>query len=208
MQVIQAIATEAVSQGQIIFTDTFEDNTNDWIVGIQDNDSSGTINRTIDAGTYYWELSSRNKNIVQAPASINPVNDFYLSIDVTILKGVPSHPLFPSTDYGLTFREDMFGNYYYFGINLNGICSFRRYYNNYWTDIVRETCSPAITIGETNRLTVIARGNQFFLFNNDQFVAEAYDKLIKNGKFAIAASLSRSIQEVAVQFDNFILRTP
>lgn len=108
----------------------------------------------------------------------------------------------------MIFREDTFGNLYYLGINQTGRYILERSYNDEWKNIIDWTSSSAIVIGETNRLTVIAKGNQFLLFINDVFVAETHDEMIKRGKLALAISLKRANQEATIEFDNFELREP
>ena len=201
MQAIQVIATKAVDQGQVILSDAFETNENDWDTGY-DYSEYGRIIRKIGHGTYQWEITADKSNISWSRADTIPVSDFYLAVDTLLLKGTPS------IDFGLIFREDTFGNFYYFGINQTRHFTLERSYNDKWTDIIDWTSSSAIVVGKINRLTVIARGDQFLLFINDVFVAEAHDDLIKNGKPALAISLNRRGQEAMIDFDNFILRTP
>jgi len=201
MQAIQVIATKAVNQGQISLSDTFETNENNWDTGY-DYSEYGRIFRKVEQGIYHWEVTANKGNISWARADINPVSDFYLTVDTLLVKGTPS------IDYGLIFREDTFGNLYYLGINQAGRYILERSYNDEWKNIIDWTSSSAIVIGETNRLTVIAKGNQFLLFINDVFVAETHDEMIKRGKLALAISLKRANQEATIEFDNFELREP
>jgi hypothetical protein len=60
---------------------------------------------------------------------------------------------------------------------------------------------------QPNRLTVIAEGNHFLLFINDQFVNEAYDDQIAKGSNALAVELSPADSHVTYQFDNIEVRT-
>lgn len=89
MQAIQVIATKAVNQGQISLSDTFETNENNWDTGY-DYSEYGRIFRKVEQGIYHWEVTANKGNISWARADINPVSDFYLTVDTLLVKGTPS----------------------------------------------------------------------------------------------------------------------
>jgi len=207
MQFIQEIATKAIDQGYIIFSDTFDNNENNWILGTHIDNNGGKVAQKIENGIYYWEIISGTNNLFQASSNSIVVKDFYLSVEITVIDSKRTSTLH-SINSGLVFRKDKSGNFYIFSIDPGGVYSLKRYYNGEWTNLINAISPPEFINDETNRLAVIAQRDQFFLFINDHFLAEGRDNLIEEGNFALAISWTWGSQQLALGFDNLVLRIP
>ena len=76
-----------------------------------------------------------------------------------------------------------------------------------WTTLINSTVSPAIKPGKTNRLAVIAQGNSFMYFINDQFVASIHNTKLEEGSVGLAVG-SGNGDEGTIEFDNIELHAP
>ena len=199
-QAVQAIATDSLSLWPTLFSDTFDSNKNDWIIGNGDDEFT-TITREIKDGKYTWDVSSKQSVIAWVAADTKPVSNFHLTVELKQVSGSNQ------SDYGLIFREDADSNLYYFGIDDEGFFCLLSY-DNEWTDMIEFTKSSVILPGETNSLTVIADGPNFIFFINDQLVGRMTDDHIPTGTTAVAVELFEADLQAVFEFDNFELRTP
>jgi len=199
-QAIQTTIATVSSQWDALMSDSYTSNLNRWELG-EDDDGYANIIRTIDSGVYKWDATSKKRFISWIKASTKSVGDFLLTVEIHRTEGTRS------SDYGLIFRRDIGGNYYYFGINEYGYHVLLNY-NNKWIDIIEWAPSSAILPESPNRLTVIAKGSHFTFLINDQFVATATDDRISQGITALAIKLHRADQQAVFEFDNFELKVP
>ncbi len=199
-QAIQALATDSFSQWPVLFSETFDSNKNDWIIGENDGEYA-SVSREIKDGKYSWDVASKKGVIAWVAPDIDPVSDFHLSADFKRTSGSDQF------DYGLVFREDSKSNLYYFGIDHDGFFVLLSY-DNEWTDMLEYTRTPIISSEETNRLTVIAEGTHFTFFINDQYVGEMTDDTLSTGTAAIAVEMYEADLQATFEFDNFELRAP
>ena len=197
-QAIQAIATDSLSLWPTLFSDTFDSNKNDWIIGNGDDEFT-IITREIKDGKYTWDVSSKQSVIAWVAADTKPVSNFHLTVELKQVSGSNQ------SDYGLIFREDADSNLYYFGIDEEGFFCLLSY-DNEWTDMIEFTKSSVILPGETNSLTVIADGSNFSFFINDQYVGKMTDDHIPTGTTAVAVELFEADLQAVFEFDNFELR--
>lgn len=75
-----------------------------------------------------------------------------------------------------------------------------------WRPVKDWTASTAIRSKGFNRLSVIAQGDTFRLFINDQYLAEVRDSTLGSGEVGLAVGFSDAGQSAVVDFDNFELR--
>lgn len=198
-QAIQSVIAKS-GQWNILSSDDFNDNANNWRIGIND-DERVKINRAITNGKYKWDATSKKSFISRVTADTTSVTDFFLTVEAGRTEGSPS------SDYGLVFRKDVKNNFYYFGINDDSFHVLLNY-GDEWINIVEWTTSNAIRPGTPNRLTVIARGSHFIFLINDRVVADAADVHISKGTAGLAIQLYSADLQATFEFDNFELREP
>jgi hypothetical protein len=151
--------------------------------------------------SYQWQATSKRGFISWITAHDEPLTDFHVSVDAERVSGSDS------SDYGLVFREDGNGNFYYIGVTGEGFF-VSTYHADEWIDVVDFTYSSAVHPDESNRITVIGSGSYFVFLINDVIVAEAVDDRIPRGTTALAMQIYEADLEVTITFDNFELRVP
>ena len=197
-QAIQTTIAHVENQWNVLISDDFNSNTNNW--ELSDEDEYAKIIRTISS-TYRWKATSKKVFISWITVNTKSVSDFFLTVEAQRMEGTRS------SDYGLVFREDIGGNFYYFGIDDEGFF-VSLHYNNRWIDIVDWTKSNSILPTSPNHLTVIAIGSSFTFLINDQIVAVATDDHISQGRTGVAIQIHQSKRQAIFDFDNFELKEP
>jgi hypothetical protein len=194
------IADNAKDNWQIVLTDTFDTNENNWLVESDDDEYALTAYEIVD-GTYRWEATAHQSFIGWVRSGNEPLSDFYLSVDINQVDAPTS------ADYGVLFREDDDSNFYYFGITNQGEYILYIFFEE-WDRLIDWTQTDLINPEETNRLTVIGEGSHFTFFINDQYLTEFTDDQIPEGTAALAIELSDENDHGIFEFDNFELRVP
>lgn len=200
-QAFQSTAENAHVQWPSIQFEEFNDNKNDWLVGNFDTQDTKEL-RIIKYGKYQWSATVNKGLIKWTSANTKPVSDFILSADVRQIEGSSS------TDFGLIFREDTDANFYYFGITTDQKYLLYLSYKDGWLTLINPTYNRAIIPWQANRLTVLAEGDHFIFFINDQYIAEIHDDTIPSGTTAFAIEMRKAGEQASFEFDNFELRAP
>ena len=199
-QAIETINADASGNWKVLLADDFDSDNKKWFTG-NDDDEYASIQRTIDNSVYQWEATSKKGFVSWITVEIPAVTDFYAAVEAERAAGSSA------SDTGLIFREDSANNFYYFGVGDDGFFVSVNY-DNEWIDIIEWGPSPAIRVGEVNRLAVIAQGSHFIFLLNDQVVGDAVDDHIASGSVGVGFQIYEPDQQVTVQFDNFELRKP
>ncbi len=195
---IQATATNAAGNWRVVLADTFDSNKNKWLNESAD-DEFAKVDYQVKDGKYKWDVTTHKSFIGWVRANTKALTDFHLSVEVRQVSG-------PATaDYGVVFREDENGNFYYFGINESGQYILYEYFGE-WNTLIDFTKTDLIRPGEVNRITVIAEGPQFTFFINDQYLASFTDEHIAKGRVALAIEMVEENDEGVFEFDNFEIR--
>ena len=197
---IQSTATNVANTWRVVLTDTFDSNKNKWLNESTD-DEFANVNYQVVDGKYRWDVTTHKSFIGWVRGSTKSLNDFYVSVEARQVSG-------PETaDYGIVFREDDNGNFYYFGINDQSQYVFYEYYGE-WLTLIDWTETDLIQAGETNRIVILGEGSQFSFFINDQYLTSFTDENIPNGTVALAIEMADENDEAVFEFDNFELRRP
>ncbi len=196
----EATASHAASEWQEIFSETFDNNSHRWDEYTIDTGYAKSKSKVEDS-KYRWEAVAQKGFIDWVPFPIKSLDDFFLSLEVSLGDHTGSN------DYGIIFRRDAQGNFYYFAIDSDHMYSLFKYYAGGWTALIDRTPSSVIKKEEPNRLTIIAEGDHFILFINDHFVAGKHDDWIEKGTVALAIEIFEPDQEATFEFDNIVLRT-
>ncbi len=201
-QAFQSTATDVAEKWQEILSEPFDNNNNNWYVAAQEDDEYSKSTFEIKDGKYRLSVLSHQSFIRWLPLSTKTVEDFSLTIEAKLVEYSDAN------DYGIAFRVDSEGNFYYFAIDSDNLYSLYKFQGGEWTTLIDRTETPLIKKEGPNRLTVVAQGAHFILFINDQFVADKADDSIKKGTTALAIEIFQPDQEVTYEFDNIVLRTP
>jgi hypothetical protein len=196
----QSTATNAAGTWRVVLTDTFDSNKNKWLNESAD-DEFAKVNYQVTDGKYIWDATAHQSFIGWVRTNIKTVSDFYLSVEVRQASGPDS------ADYGIIFREDDKGNFYYFGINQRGQYVLYEYFGE-WNTLIDFTETDLIRPGETNHLTMIAEGSQFTFFINNQYLTSITDEHITKGRVGLAIEMAQENDQAVFEFDNLEVRTP
>lgn len=197
---LEALATTSADQWPILFSDTFDEDQNNWPIENASGEEYDDI-LEIKEGKYLWSFTSKKEFFARTTPTVISVSDFHLSADLKLTSGTYK-PV-----YGLVFRDNPNGDLYKFGIYGEGFL-VDMYHNQAWTSLIEYTKSSAISPQETNRLTIIAKGSHFIFFINDQYVAEMIDDHIKEGVVGFGVDIPVGGLQNSFEFDNFVLRIP
>lgn len=198
---VESLATGVVEQWQHVFSESFDNNRESWPLDAEDDQYSKTTYEIKD-GKYRLSASSHQSFIKWIPIPSSEVGDFALTVEANLVE--PSD----DGDYGIVFRWDADGNFYFFEVDPRGTYGLYKYVGSDWTTLVDSTETTLIRSDQPNRLGVIAQGNTFFLFINDQFVAETQDDSIKKGSTAFAYELFQPNENATFEFDNVLVHNP
>lgn len=185
----------------LVHSSSFDTDDSKWVIGeFRDNGEVGKW--SISDRKYLWEMKSiANDAIRYNYPALSPLDNFYVSVDINLVKESSI-----GVRYGLIFRgtEDVFYTFrledgHYYRIR-------RRNEDGSWDNLTDRIPSSAIQFQKVNRLSLIADGNHFLFFINDQFVHEIFDSVLPTGNVGLATTINAEGDEVILEFDNFEVR--
>jgi hypothetical protein len=184
-----------------VMVESFDKNVNGWSTGAI-SDTLGASTFAIIGGKYRWDAQASQGLVWWSIPEITKVTDFYAAVDNSQLNG-PSDSL-----WGLIFRKVDDKNYYVFQIDQQGHYALYAYYQDNWETLLPWTESPSISSSQFNRLAVVGKGTDFWLFVNDQFVAESHDDRLTSGQIGLLIGLNHPGDKGIWEFDNLDVRVP
>lgn len=186
--------------GKIILTDWTAGNPNKWKTGsYQVLDAAGT--REIVDTKYSWQTTSASDETVLAAPAMAPVVDFDVSVDAKQTSGSEK------AEYGLVFRHTDPDTEYVFTVTGYGAYSLSYNQDGDYHVLIFPTSSPAVKIGEVNRLRVIGAGSHFIFYVNGEIVAEVNDEALSHGTVGVTAEgYDKEKPTASFEFSNFTLR--
>jgi hypothetical protein len=201
-------ATAAAREGAIAaytYYDPFDENTNDWRVGAEDNEYwQGSI--AIEDSTYSWQVALAKQGFMTW-ANFEPLTnlgDFDAALRVRRVLGEPHQACF-----GLLFRQasvDIDGGTYILSVCDNGYYKVLYYdAQNGWDVLQDWTLTEALNEGDWNLLEVSARGENFTVWINHQSMLTFTDSRLPSGSVAILLDLYGEAP-IQIEIDFFALQ--
>ena len=185
----------------VILCDPFDRGANDWSIGEYEGDLiSGA--RRIENGKYLWEGTANDGVIWWSIPEIANFSDVYLTVEIQHMGGAEDG------QYGIIFRRANSDNYGLFKIRDNQQFKFSIRHEGGWETVIAWTESTAIRPGEINRLTVLAEGDHYTFYINDQYIDDTYDARLEAGQVGVAIELVAGGDAGTFEFDNFEVRAP
>ena len=205
---IQSTATAAARESAITtytYFDPFDDNTNDWRVGAEDNEYwQGSI--AIKDGAYTWQVASAKQGFITW-ANFEPLEnlvDFDVALRVRRVLGEPHQACF-----GLLFRQapDGFdGGAYIFSVCDNGYYKLLYFAAQNGWDVLQDwTLTEALNEGDWNLLQVSARGEDFTVWINHQPMLTFTDGRLPSGSVSLLLDIY-GVAPVQIECDFFALQ--
>lgn len=192
---------DAARGWNVVMEDYFFENTHDWATGEKDG-SYAKINWTLGDGIYRWVTHAYDGFVWWVYPELDPVSDFYLSAEMRLISG-------PGTaESGLMFWNTDEGAYHLFDIDNQGQFAAFYYDSTEWTTLADWTNTPTLITDATNRLEVVAQGDNVLLYINGQFVSALFVADPPSGSAGLIVGLDENGEEATWEFYNFILRTP
>jgi len=145
------------------------------------------------AGGMYHAISSQTDNFFSCTpnAQLGDFGDFAFQVQMEIMRG----------DYGgIFFRANGTGtDYYTLSVYQSGRYVFDVYKNNNYLKTVSDASSPTFKTGlnQANLITIVARGSNFYLYMNGQFVTRVSDSSYSAGQIGLLAGDYTHPTEVA-----------
>jgi cell wall-associated NlpC family hydrolase len=185
----------------VVLCDTFTTNENDWFTGEYEGDLV-MGEKLITNGKYRWDATAHEDVVWWSVPDIILDDDFYLTVEARRVSGVESG------QYGLVFRRSDSDNYALFKIEDGQYFKFSLQYGGEWHTVIDWTETSAVLPGKVNRLTVIAEGTHYTFYVNDQYVGEAEDDRLSQGKAGMVIELIHTDDTAVFEFDNLEIRAP
>jgi hypothetical protein len=196
----EAPATEAPQPepGEILLSDTFDNNDNEWGTFEEDGYSA-----QIQDGQMVMKLTKADYHAISYPKGSN-VSNVDMSFDVVHQEGTQNN-----TTFGAYCRYSDDDNLYAFSMT-DGWYAMAKAINGEIEMLVEWTESTAILgMGETNHFRVVCSGSALKLYANDQLLISKQDESLTAGGFALNASrYEEDDKTVVVAFDNVEANVP
>ncbi len=174
--------------GDLLYADDFSDTSSGW----SRIATAGYKMDYIDGMYHIYVNTSNTVKNARLPTE-KMFNDFIVETTVYLVD-VPE-----DGEYGLNLRRDTENNYYRLIVSNNKKFAFYKYKQGKWTALIPWTESDAIE-GGSNKLKVIASGENFTIYINDRWVGSCTDKDIRSGVIDILAE-TVDTSNIHVAFD-------
>ena len=185
----------------IIFSETFDNNFQGWQTGEYDGKfASGS--RTIANGKYRWDVTAKDGVLWGSNPDSVPVADFVVTVDAEQIECIGD------CAYGISFREDRFGNKYVFEVANKQYYSVAVKKDDVWRTLIDWTKSSVINTHGLNRLSVKAEGSRLTFSINDRYVDQIEDKTLADGRCGVVTDLNERGDHGVIEFDNFQVWSP
>lgn len=188
-----------------VLAESFDSNVNGWNPFANFNDEFGTRTFAFSSGSYRWSVEpERDVNLHDAP-EMNALTDFFAAVTVRQSAGPDS------ADYGLAFRVVSSGgidSFHAFTISNTQQYSWQVLNDGQWTTLIPWTTHEAIIPGGANRIAVLAEGEHFSFFVNDQLIDEGEDATHVQGRAGLVVDLFDPGVPGEFVFDDFEVRQP
>jgi hypothetical protein len=184
--------TISPSAPQTLLEDSFDDNHNKWGLYTKDDAASA-----IAGGKLSISIDTK-KDLTAWTSPAISVSDFVLEVDALFEQGADNHA------YGVLVRKQDDDNFYQFAYSQNTF-SIWKYKGGEWLALQDWTPSKAVRKpGETNRLKIVAKGDRFEFYANNELLASRNDASFTDGKIGLMAAIFDS-GKAKVTFDNLVI---
>jgi len=194
-------------QWPAIFTDSFDNNDNEWTLKDNESEDYAVETVSIEDGVLRWTVKAKQDfyEYKVQDTDIGPV--FSTSVDITQVEGQWKEEV---GDYGLVFHLVDIDNFYYFSIDENGNYSVFIKLDGEWSPIINFEITDLVQTGNdvVNKLTVVGQGPYYGLFINDQLVNQVKDDRLEGGYAGIVIEVFNAGDQLSLEFDNLEVRVP
>ncbi|MFC1501966.1 CsgG/HfaB family protein [bacterium] len=153
------------SQEKILLQDNFTNNDFEWATV---NHDRAYLN--IEYGKYVFEHKRKESSWATWTSEvIDQSKDFKIQVTLKYIRGGEGH------GFGVLWGATDLDNYFTFNFSKHGYFRFGKEESNNWTNIIEWTLNDAIRKeSQTNTMTILKRGNQYYFYANDVMLQSAY----------------------------------
>ncbi|KAA3647289.1 MAG: hypothetical protein DWQ07_07250 [Chloroflexi bacterium] len=184
----------------LVRLDEFSESSGYWILGT--NTLNGMqVDQWIDDGMLLWGISADYAQAYEGmPNATESFSELYLTVDISFLEGTSDHWA------GIQFA-DTGHDFYRYLISSNGEFSIWRHSLTGADQLKEPEINFAFLTKGSNNLTVIAKGQFFYLFLNNEYIAALENGSQAAGIGGLVVEFFDDSERVVVGFDNFELRS-
>jgi hypothetical protein len=135
------------------------------------------------------------------PPDVNPIGTFYLAADLFQLEGDGNDGA------GLLFRRSSQGHYLFVIYPRVGRFQIWRLQHGAYDPLTKALALDTIRDGASNRVAVLAEGDQFWFYINGTLATSVRDSVFPEGQVGVGA-IQLAPGESRISVDNFELRAP
>lgn len=187
-----------------LISESFQNNTLGWPLGLTKDDSLAVTSSIADGG-YQWTVTVADGNSYWnlVPKNGPSLTDFYASVTVQFIAGEQDD----QTSYGLVFRN-LEKDYGFFGISKSGDFRILEVHHSGIYSLDQEGSTAIQTrTGQVNRIAVAAVGPDFVFFINNKVVGQMTAD-IDPGQIGLGVDTLASADKAQVTFSDFEINAP
>lgn len=188
-------------RGDVLFEETFASNENGWDTGFLE-DEYGQETGMIADGVYTLQVITEQPIYIERELPNWEFDDFVLTVDITPGNSDEYYA------YGVTFRQNDNLDSYVVELGNDGTFGVFRFDDEDWTTLQDWSVSEAILPGETNTLTVIAKGSRLAFLVNGEPLTDLQDDVLLSGTIGLVIEVFQEGKRATVEFDNLVIRKP
>lgn len=193
------IVEQADSGDEIIFAEYFDSDANGWATGVFEDDY--TLDEiSIRDGQYRLSVMAKQPAYVEKKLPTLEFSDFILILDATPIDAGEHY------SYGVAFRENSSGHTYTFEIGNDGLYGILMF-DGEWKNLKDWSSAPAIKVGQTNELMVIAEGSTLTFFVNGEDLTFLEDDTLSEGQIGLIVDMFEEDTSATVVFDNLVVES-
>lgn len=203
----QSTATAQARDSAILgyqYYENFDQNTYNWRIGDEDY-QAGKGELSIQNGHYIWQINSIISPFITWSEFLPEVDlqDFDVALKARRQEGDPSELC-----YGLLFRtspSDFNAGTYVFSVCDSGFYKLVYFDDQNGTDIIQDWTDSEIINDDWNLIEINARGSDFTIFINHQWLTSFTDSRLTGGTVAIMVNIS-GLTPGQIEVDFFALQ--
>jgi hypothetical protein len=184
----------------IIFAEYFDSDENGWTTGGFE-DEFCLRETTFEEGTYNISIEAKQAEFIhEVVLPKQEFLDFILTLEAT------PHDSAEHYSYGLVVRKNAAGHTYAFEIGNDGLYGVSLFEGD-WVMLKDWSTSDAIRVGQTNTLTVKAKGETLVFLVNEEELTSIEDDTLSKGQVGLVIEVFEEDTSATVTFDNLIVKS-
>ena len=189
----------------VLLCEAFEDNRNQWQLESQDNPYARYTSE-INEGQFQIDYSAKVfANFTRSAITWFDVGD---SFDFTLSVSGLMDTRLATSSWGVAFRADEeMDSFFLFTLYNDGTYALDIYENRGWIPLIGRRPHNSIQLGQENQVTIVAEGQDFAFYINDQPVNIFEGGLLEGSSIRLMVSAGEGVS-AGFLFDDLVLQQP